>query len=92
MTRISVRSNFAATRQKIDHIDLPEKNPSLMSCLTVLEELIHVKMVNAQLDELYPDIEVTVNGVDCGFLPQRLATRLSEGDILGISFIALGGG
>jgi hypothetical protein len=92
MTEISVQSNFAATKRKINSIDLPEKDPSLMSCLTALEEVMQVKLVNAELGEIYPDIIVTVDGVDSNFLPDRLATKLSEGDTLGISFIAMGGG
>lgn len=92
MTEISVQSNFAGTKRKINSINLAEKNPSLISCLTALEEAMQIKLVNTELGEIYPDIIVTLNGEDSNFLPEMLATKLSEGDMLGISFIAMGGG
>lgn len=92
MTTISVRSTFAVTKRKIEKIDLPEKNPSLVSCLTALENVTQGKFVNAELGELYPEIMVTVNGLDSNFLPEGLATKLGEGDMLEISFVFLGGG
>ncbi|MFH1113299.1 MAG: hypothetical protein V1792_05210 [Pseudomonadota bacterium] len=92
MTEILVQSNFAGAKRKIDCIDLPAENPSLVSCLTALEEVMEVKVVNVDLGEIYPDIIVTVNGMDSNFFPEMLATKLNEGDMLGISFIAMGGG
>ena len=92
MIKISVRSNFAGTKKKTEGILLEEKNSNLMSGLSAVEADIKVKLVNADLGEIYPDIEVTVNGVDSNFLPEKLATKLKEGDILGISFITMGGG
>ena len=79
MTEVTVRSNFAVTKRKIDRIALEGKHPDLVSCLTALEELMEVKLVNGELGEIYPDIAVTVNGVDSNFLTEMLSTKLSEG-------------
>jgi hypothetical protein len=92
MIKISVRSNFAGTKKKTEGILLDDNDSNLMSGLSAIEADIKVKLVNADLGEIYPDIEVTVNGVDCNFLPEKLATKLKEGDILGISLITMGGG
>jgi hypothetical protein len=92
MTKIYVRSNFLRTKKKVDHLILEEKEPSLMSCLSALEKVMNVKLVNSELGELYPELQVTVNGVDSNFLPGKLAAGLNDGDSLGISFIMLGGG
>lgn len=92
MIKVSVRSNFAGTKRKTENLLLEEDNSNLMSGLSAIEAEIRVKLVNADLSEIYPDIEVTVNGVDSNFLPDKLATKLYEGDILGISFITMGGG
>lgn len=92
MIKVSVRSNFAGTKRKTENLLLEEDNSNLMSGLSAIEAEIEVKLVNADLSEIYPDIEVTVNGVDSNFLPDKLATKLYEGDILGISFITMGGG
>ena len=92
MTKIYVRSNFLQTKEKVDHIILEERDPSLMSCLSALEKVMNVKLINSELGELYPELQVIVNGIDANFLPGKFATRLSEGDSLGISLIPLGGG
>ncbi len=92
MIKISVKSNFTGTKLKTDSILLEDENPGLMSALVAIESVMQVKLVNVELGEIYPDITVTVNDVDSNFLAERLATRLSEGDILGISFITMGGG
>ncbi|MGB6065092.1 MAG: hypothetical protein WBG50_09800 [Desulfomonilaceae bacterium] len=92
MIKISVKSNFTGTKLKTDSILLEDENPGLMSALVAIESVMQVKLVNVELGEIYPDITVTVNDVDSNFLPERLATRLSEGDILGVSFITMGGG
>jgi|GEM_PF-1193589 len=92
MTKISVRSNFVPTKRKVESVLLDDENSNLMACLTAIEKAVQVKLVNAELGEIYPDIEVTVNGVDSNFLPKKLATKLSDGDALGISFITMGGG
>ncbi len=92
MIKISVKSNFTGTKLKTDSILLEDENPNLMSGLAAIESVMQVKLVNAELEEIYPDIAVTVNGVDSNFLPGKLAAGLNEGDILGISFITMGGG
>jgi hypothetical protein len=92
MTKIHVRSNFAGSTKKVDSVSLGDDNSKLISCLTELENLMKIKIVNYDLGEIYPDIEVTLNGVESNFLPERLLTKLGEGDILGISFITMGGG
>ena len=92
MTRISVHSNFAPIKRKIDSVLLDEETSNLISGLAAVEAATKIKLVDADLGEVYPDITVTVNGVDSNFLPEMLATKLSDGDILGISFITLGGG
>ncbi len=92
MIKISVKSNFTGTKLKTDSILLEDENPGLMSALVAIESVMQVKLVNVELGEIYPDITVTVNDVDSNFLPERLATRLREGDILGVSFITMGGG
>lgn len=92
MIKISVRSNFVPTKHKVESILLEDANANLKACLTVIEQAVQVKLVNAELGEIYPDIEVTVNGVDSNFLPGKLETRLSDGDTLGVSFITMGGG
>lgn len=50
------------------------------------------QFVNAEFGELYPEITVTVNGVDSNFLPEGFATKLGEGNMLEISFTFPGGG
>jgi molybdopterin converting factor small subunit len=92
MIKISVRSNFAGMKRKTGDLLLQEENSNLMSALSAIEADIKVKLVNTDLGEIYPDIEVTVNGVDSNFLPEKLSTKLKESDTLGISFITMGGG
>lgn len=92
MPKISVRSNFAGTKRKPDSVLLQEENSNLMSGLLEIETAIEEALVNGDLGEIFPDIEVTVNGVNADFLPEKLATELNEGDIVGISFITMGGG
>ncbi len=92
MVKISVRSNFVPTNRKVESISLDEDTASLKSGLEALEAAMKVKLVNDALGDIRRDIVVTVNGVDSNFLTEKLATKLNEGDVLGISFIPLGGG
>ncbi len=92
MVKISVRSNFVPTNRKVESISLDEDTASLKSGLEALEQAMKVKLVKDASGDIRRDIVVTVNGVDSNFLPERLATKLNEGDVLGISFIPLGGG
>ena len=92
MPRVSIRSNFAAKSKKVDSVSLREEAASLMGCLQEVEAAMKVKLVNRELSDVYPDIEVTLNEVDFVFLPDRLATRVKDGDTVGISVITMGGG
>lgn len=92
MTRISLRSNFVSVKRKLDGILLDDEGSNLLSCLIAIEKAVQVRLVNTELGDIYPDIEVTVNGVDSNFLPEKLATRLREGDAVGVSLITMGGG
>ncbi|MFH0822256.1 MAG: hypothetical protein V2B18_05850 [Pseudomonadota bacterium] len=92
MLKISVRSNFAGTKSRIDAVVLEDEHSNLMSVLSAVEAAIKVKLVNVDLGEVYPDIEVTLNGVDHNFLPDKSAAKVNDGDVLGISFITMGGG
>jgi hypothetical protein len=48
--------------------------------------------VDREVMEIYPDIEISLNGVDFYFLPEKMETEIADGDTISISLITLGGG
>ena len=92
MIRAHLKTNFLSGKRRIDAIPLDEDKANLGECLTKIEHLEAVQLVDRELMEIYPDIEISLNGVDFHFLPGKMETEIADGDTISISLITLGGG
>ena len=92
MIRAHLRTNFLSGKRRTETISLREDKASLGECLTEIERLEAVRLVDREVMEIYPDIEISLNGVDFYFLPEKMETEIADGDTISISLITLGGG
>jgi sulfur carrier protein ThiS len=88
--RISVNANFQIEDMDESGMEV-EENATLMDILMHLRNKMDFPFIDAAT-KMNPDVEILLNGKECAFLPQRLATHLKENDKVEIILMALGGG
>jgi hypothetical protein len=87
---INLRSNFDLGLEAIEL----EGSADLRSLLVELSKrsLREVKFIDSQSNEVDDSFLVAINGQEYQFLPERLETRLKDGDEVGVLVMMFAGG
>ncbi len=88
--KISLKSNFHLGQETIE----PEGNATLRGLLMELSERSpgKVEFVDSKSNEVDDSFLVSINGRDYQFLPERLETKLKDGDEVEVSVMMFAGG
>lgn len=94
--RILLKSNFevAGIFEK-GYIEMSGSDITLRQLLDELSRKTGgtMEIVSQKTREVNPeDFSIALNGLEYPFLPQRLDTRLREGDVVDVTITVLGGG
>ena len=91
-TSVRLRTNFSYRCEEREELMLPDGVRTIAELLHRIGDEMDFRFLDVRTGNLRPDIEIIVNGKDIWFYPGGLQSPLSDGDLLEITLIPLGGG
>ena len=90
--KIKVKTNFLFGGSNTEGMPLPSDISTIGDLLQHIGEEIDFRLIDVDSRHVRENIEVTINGKDIWFYPAGLDTPLTDGDLVDVSLIPLGGG
>jgi len=90
--RIKLNTNFVVLNSDSQEVNLPPAIMTVRDLIGYAGRQINFPFFKDDSGELETDLEIMVNGKEVWFCPEKLDTRLKDGDSVAIYLMPVGGG
>ena len=90
--RITLNTNFIVLNSESQEINLPSTIMTVRDLIGYAGRQINFQFFKNDSGKLETDLEIVVNGKEVWFYPEKLDTRLNDGDSVVLYLMPLGGG